>query len=163
MAQAGDALQSQRSEKEVLAEVKLERDQVFKELDPNSKGVISFEDVYKSLYKNNEDFKGPTMFMFKSVGGRKQEGHFTRDEFLNFLKFTQPEFKGDRQRLIFRAFDLGKRGFVTKDNLRQVFTEEYGLEPKFDFEYIFEEADDDGDDKLNFQEFQKFMKSYEMF
>ncbi|CCW69259.1 unnamed protein product [Phytomonas sp. Hart1] len=131
--------------------------EVFSAYDTDGDGNITPEDldqIFASMGQSASSRKNTQ----KSVDAdADSNGMIDFPEFLTIIAvhLNDPEEKECRLKRVFKLYDLGNTGYISATNLRLVM-ERLGcpLTPEEAFEMI-NEADTDGDGKLNFEDFKR--------
>ena len=128
--------------------------------DEDKSGTITINElgnIYKAL---GHQFTENELLEMMSDKDLNQDGYITFHEFLSLYK-KYIHFKVQEEKLIeaFKICDCDGNQYVTLDELRRIMKEVGESLNETQIRAMLKEVDMDGDDKINFQEFIKLMKS----
>ncbi|CAL4059794.1 unnamed protein product [Meganyctiphanes norvegica] len=127
--------------------------QVFKSFDKDGNGYISLHELGDYLEAN----QGKYVSFHKKTQKMKEvdlngDGKISYQEFLRMMIYDEDSYKDDI-REAFKGYDVDCDGFITREELKEGLAKVGGNVDDDDVDGILKNADKDGDDKINFEEF----------
>jgi len=133
---------------------------VFKEMDTNNDGALSREEIKKFLVDNG--FDNAFIEEFIVTLDENADGKVTFDEYTQKLGGIPKGERGvSHWKKVFKHFDKDNSGFLEVSELPKILEEANLDSSSFsaqDFKDWVAEMDVDGDGKINYNEFLKFIK-----
>ena len=129
-------------------------------IDEDRSGTITINELGNIYEALGHQFTENELLEMMSDKDLNQDGYITFHEFLSLYK-KYIHFKVQEEKLIeaFKICDCDGNQYVTLDELRRIMKEVGESLNETQIRAMLKEVDMDGDDKINFQEFIKLMKS----
>ncbi|KAF8408040.1 hypothetical protein HHK36_007180 [Tetracentron sinense] len=141
-----------------VEEVEIVRD-MFKLMDTDSNGKITFEELKAGLQKVGSQLAEPEMKMLMEVGDVDGNGVLDYGEFVTVTIHLQKMENDEHFRRAFRFFDKDESGYIEMDELREALTDESGEPDAEVLNDIIREIDTDKDGRISYEEFVAMMKT----
>ena len=128
--------------------------------DEDKSGSITINEIGNIYEALGHQFTESELLGMMQDNDLNQDGYITFHEFLSLYK-RYIHFKVQEEKLIeaFKICDCDGNQYVTLDELRRIMKEVGESLNETQIRAMLKEVDMDGDDKINFQEFIKLMKS----
>lgn len=141
-------------------------DEIFEKFDRNKNGTMYAKDFVREI--NNQGIKPDEEELRKICRIADSSGKITKADFEKYSRDSEIFKRLDKNKdghvsvreltskaeLAFKALDKDKDGFITKEEFSKIHST---MSPK-QVKRVMERLDHDGDGKLDFEEFQKFIK-----
>merc|ERR1719379_662437 len=132
----------------------------FLDLDLTGSGTISLQSFEKHLHERDPDIDEVAIQKCFSKLDVHKNGEIHYSEFLGAYHEIALSESDDAIRRAFAMFDSDKSGFITKENLREVFTGQLSKEKELvAFERMLHEAGCSNSRGMNLQDFTKMVKN----
>ncbi|KAF8399398.1 hypothetical protein HHK36_015262 [Tetracentron sinense] len=141
-----------------LEEVEVIRD-MFKLMDTDNNGKITFEELKAGLQKVGSQLAEPEMKMLMEVADVDGNGVLDYGEFVAVTIHLQRMENDEHFRRAFMFFDRDGNGYIEMDELREALTDESGQADAEVLNDILREVDTDKDGRISYEEFVAMMKT----
>jgi len=125
----------------------------FDQFDSSNDGIVTYKE-FKLALKENDYSEKELEEIFESIDVNSN-GFIVYTEFLAATIETKGAIEEERIAEAFDRMDTDSSGYISQDDLRQLLGDVYSEE---DMESIIEQADENKDGKLSFQEFKTIFK-----
>jgi Ca2+-binding EF-hand superfamily protein len=127
--------------------------EAFVEIDSDHTGAITLNQFKKVLEERFHFNDAHSRAVFEALDvDHEDEIHYS--EFLAAMASARVHFHDELLRETFKRFDADASGYITAHTLQQVLTDL----PEGELKKLIGEADEDGDGRITFDEFARFMK-----
>jgi len=128
--------------------------QSFLQFDTNRSGTITLPEL-KAVLRKHGGVDGVAEETLKALSD-DHPGEIHYSEFLAAMVSTRVELMDTLLEEPFRRIDTDRSGYITYENLREIFGEGY---QELELAQFMQEADTSGDGRISLEEFMAFMKS----
>ena len=134
--------------------------ELFMAMDEEKKGIISIDDFIKGLLDNEQTKDISVQDIREMFMGIDTDRNGTIDytEFLASNIDREIYLKEEKLKEAFRAFDLGDKGYITKDDIIKILNIENNSKNEKSINKLIEDNDYDKDGKIDYIDFVKMMK-----
>jgi len=126
----------------------------FLRFDTNRDGTITLQEL-KAVLREHGGLDGMAEETLKALS-HDDQGEIQYSEFLAAMVSTRVELTDALIEEAFRRFDADRSGYITDENLQEIFGVGY---QELELAQFMQEADTSGDGRISLQEFMAFMKS----
>ncbi|ESR52907.1 calcium-dependent protein kinase 10 [Citrus sinensis] len=141
-----------------VEEVEVIRD-MFKLMDTDSDGKVSYEELKAGLRKVGSQLAEPEMKMLMEVADVDGNGVLDYGEFVAVTIHLQKMENDEHFRRAFMFFDKDGSGYIESDELREALADESGETENDVLNDIMREVDTDKDGRISYEEFVAMMKT----
>lgn len=146
---------SSQNEKALIVEAR----SIFHEFDKDKNGVISSQEMGTALRMLGLN---PTMKEVQNMINeidQNGDGMVDFDDFLTFLRrsYKKPDEVKTELKKAFQVFDMNKDGFISREELHSVLTKMGEQLTEEEVDEMMEEADKNGDGKIDYEEYVETM------
>lgn len=131
--------------------------QLFKAMDTDNSGAISYQELKEGLKKHGSNLPEAQIKQLMEAADVDNSGTIDYEEFITATVHLNKVEKEEHIYEAFRHFDTDNSGYITVDELKAALSDEHNIQPG-DVEEIIAEVDTDNDGKINYEEFSAMMR-----
>lgn len=131
--------------------------EMFKSMDTDNSGAISYQELKEGLKKHGSNLPEAQIRQLMEAADVDNSGTIDYEEFITATVHLNKVEKEEHIYEAFRHFDTDNSGYITKDELKAALSDEHNLEAG-EVEKIIEEVDIDKDGKINYEEFSAMIR-----
>lgn len=131
--------------------------EMFKAMDTDNSGAISFQELKDGLKKHGSNLPESQIRQLMEAADVDNSGTIDYEEFITATVHLNKVEKEEHIYEAFRHFDTDNSGYITVEELKAALSDEHDLQPG-DVEDIIAEVDTDHDGKINYEEFSAMMR-----